>query len=733
MSVKLFVTALLVTSATLSTATNTGIFACRTETPPSIDGVLDEQVWEHATPVTDDFIQHSPDCGEPMTEATEIRILYDDDAIYFGLTMYDSCPELFLRILTPRDYDVSTEWIGIWLDTFNDDNNCYAFFVSIENVQQDGRFSEVGGWDISWDAVWESGTSTSETGWSAEFAIPFTAIRYPSTDQQLWGVNFKRRITRTNESAYLFRMADNGNLRIEDFGDLQGLRNLPASRQFELLPYGASKLIHAPGSEEEWDPWANAGLDAKIGISSSAVIDLTVNPDFGQIEADPDEVNLSHWESFLREKRPFFLEGSDLFQMPFSLFYSRRIGAVASNGEIIPIIGGAKLTGTAGGFRFGLMDAYTGRVSEDGELYSPATNYSAFRIVREFGEGSYMGASLTSTDVPSQTDTDYSYGRSGAVDWQIRFLSNHTLNAASAGTWNSVDSVWKNNMAYKASYSYGGDRFDCRAGFYYKEEDFNANMIGYTSCTGDVNTWAGAGLFHPFESNTLQHGWLEFRGYYNRVPGGVVTGRGFNIDAGVVFRNRYHIDFDLGYSGSWTDRYEGPDGTEYDGGLNWGGSCSLDSRRKLYAMFWAGGGSWYEGSSTRFGSWLSFKPASYISFDADISWRATENGRKYNWDIEAWDRQDTDWRTIQLGGTWMFSNDLSLRLTSQISRFQSTWDQTGRDSSNAHWMNVLLGWHFRPGSMLYIMAGENADPDEDGWYSDPEFTVYGKMTWFLPL
>jgi len=249
MSVKLFVTALLVTSATLSTATNTGIFACRTETPPSIDGVLDEQVWEHATPVTDDFIQHSPDCGEPMTEATEIRILYDDDAIYFGLTMYDSCPELFLRILTPRDYDVSTEWIGIWLDTFNDDNNCYAFFVSIENVQQDGRFSEVGGWDISWDAVWESGTSTSETGWSAEFAIPFTAIRYPSTDQQLWGVNFKRRITRTNESAYLFRMADNGNLRIEDFGDLQGLRNLPASRQFELLPYGASKLIHAPGSE----------------------------------------------------------------------------------------------------------------------------------------------------------------------------------------------------------------------------------------------------------------------------------------------------------------------------------------------------------------------------------------------------------------------------------------------------------------------------------------------------
>ena len=710
------------------------VTAVRTASAPTIDGVPDEDVWNLAVPVTDDFIQHRPDCGDPMSEPTEIRILYDDRAMYIGLIMHDSSPESFTRVLTPRDWDVMSEWIGIWLDTFNDDNNCYMFFVSVENVQQDARLCEVGGWDNSWDAVWESGTATTDSGWTAELAIPFSAVRFPGSVEQVWGINFKRTISRTNESGFLFRMADNGEVRIRDFGNLQGLHDLHASRQMELRPYGAARLMYLPDAEDEWDPWANAGLDCRIGISSDAVLDLTINPDFGQVEADPTEINLSHWETFLREKRPFFLEGSDLFSMPFMLFYSRRIGSVADNGEIIPILGGAKLTGTSAGFRFGLLDAWTGRVSEGDELIEAGTNYAAARVLREFGNGTYIGISATSVDIPGQSNTIYTYGRSGAVEGQLRFLENHTIRASAGGTWNSTDSIWKDNLAYSGRYSFENDRLDCRAGFNYTEEDFDANMIGYTSSTGDLSSWARAGLFHPFEdSEVLSHTWMNLYYYYDQIPGGPITGRGLNFGSGLAFRNRYHIDFNISYMGSGFDRYEGPEGTSYEGRMGWSASGSMDSRRQIYAMAWAGGGSWYEGTSLRLGSWINYKPAPHVSFDADLSWRTTDNARKYNWNVEEWDRRDTDWRSVQLSGNWMFSNDLSLRLTSQISRFSTTWDMTGTDSSNGHWMNVLLGWSFRPGSMLYLMVGENAEPDEDGWYSDPELTVYSKLTWFLPL
>jgi hypothetical protein len=710
------------------------VTAVRTDSAPVIDGVPDEEVWNLAVPVTEDFIQQRPDCGDPMSEPTEIRILYDDRAIYIGLTMHDSHPEQFTRVVSPRDTDVMSEWIGIWLDTFNDDNNCYMFFISVENVQQDGRLCEVSGWDISWDAVWESRTATSEDGWTVEVAIPFSAIRFPGSAEQVWGINFKRTISRTNESAYLYRMADNGEVRIRDFGNLHGLHDLPASRQIEFRPYGAARFMHLPDEEDEWDPWASTGLDLRMGISSDVVLDLTINPDFGQVEADPDEVNLSHWESFLREKRPFFLEGADLFSMPFMMFYSRRIGAIADNGEIIPILGGAKLTGAAAGFRFGVLNAWTGRVSEDDELREPGTNYAAARIVREFGNGTYIGFSATSVDIPDQSDTVYTYGRSGAVEGQLRFLENHTIHAAAGGTWNSADSIWKDNFAWRGWYSFENDRWEVDAGFVYREQDYNANMIGYTSSTGEVSSWVEAGVFHPFDDNeVIEHTWVNLNGYYDQVPDGPVTGRGLYLNSGVVFRNRYHIDLDISWDGDFFDRYEGPEGSEYNGGFGWGASGSLDSRRKFYAMAWAGGGNWFEGTSLRLGSWINYKPAPYVSLGADMSWRTTGDARMYNWDIEEWDRRDTDWRSVELSGTWMFSNTLSLRLTSQVSRFEAAWGGTGTESSNGHWMNLLLGWSFRPGSMFYLMVGENAEPDEDGSYSDPELTVYSKLTWFLPL
>ena len=708
--------------------------ATRISEEPVIDGIPNEPVWNSTIPVEDDFIQHRPDCGEPMSEKTEIRVLYDDKNLYFSFIMHDSHPEEFTRRLASRDSDFPGEWIGIWLDTYNDDNNAYYFFTSIDNVQQDGRLCTVSGWDSNWDGIWESATAVSDSGWTAEFAIPFSLLRYSDDEEQEWGINFKRTINRTNESAFLFRMGDNGQIKIQDFGNLLGLNSLPSTRKVEFRPYGAGRIQYLPEADKKWDPWLNAGVDTRIGLSSELLLDLTVNPDFGQVEADPDEANLSHWETYLSEKRPFFLEGSDMFSMPFSLFYSRRIGSVAPDGNIIPILGGAKLTGSINGFRIGFLDAYTGSVKNDSMTLVNPVNYSAGRIVREFGEGTYIGISGTSTDVPEYDGSEYAYGRSGALDAQVTFLENHRISSSVAGTWNSFESVWKNNLAYRTFYRFDNDRFDFSGGCSFQEENFNANMIGYTSSTGDVNTWIRTGLYQPFNNNDVfQTWWGNINARYSRVPGGPVTGQGISFNSGLAFRNRYHINIDLGYNGAWTDRYEGPEGTEYKGGLNAEFSCSTDSRKMLHGYIWGEMSSYCEGTSTVAGMSVIFKPAANIAFGTDLDWSMTSNARKYNWNLDEWDKRDTDWRSIQMTANWMFSNYLSLRLTSQVSRFSADWD-TGDNSRNlSHWMNTLLSWQFLPGSMFYFMIGENAEPDEiTGEFGKPEFTVFTKLTWFLP-
>jgi hypothetical protein len=705
--------------------------AVRTDRPPSLDGIPSETVWAEAVPVDSPFIQHRPSCGEPLTEPTEIRVLYDDRCLYIAFSLRDSHPESFRRILAPRDEDFSTECAGIWLDTFDDDNNAYFFFVSIENVQQDGRLCEVSGWDLHWDAVWESATASSDSGWSAELAIPFSALRYSSDSTQVWGVNFKRTITRTNESGFLFPMADDGTVRIADFGELTGLEDLPDTRRVELRPYAAGRL-NSGTENEEWDTWGSAGVDCRVGIATSSVLDLTVNPDFGQVEADPDQANLSNWEPYLTERRPFFMEGADLFSLPFMLFYSRRIGSVASDGEIIPILGGAKLTGVSSGFRYGVLEAYTRSVSEGGQIIEPATNYAVTRLLREFGQGTYLGLSMTSTDMPGVDGAAYQYGRSGAVDGQLQIAGCHTLSGAVAGTWNSDMERWTDNLAWKGWYGYSDERFSGSTGFSYKEDDFDANLIGYTSATGEVSTWTEAELFMPSQGGgTLDHGWLNAYYGYDQVPGGPITSRELYLDGGVVFSNRFYVGANASASGSWTDRYEGPDGQEYDRGVNLSLNASNDSRRKLYVYAWGGFGGYRNGRSRDLGAWINYKPTPSVSLVADIGWSITDNALRYNWSAGSLDSRDTDWQSLELSGSYMFSNDLSLTLSSQLSSFTSIYGLTGTTETLNHWMNALLSWSFRPGSMLYLLAGEDAEPEEDGTLGEPHFTIYSKVTWFI--
>ncbi|PIE51950.1 hypothetical protein CSA37_09235 [Candidatus Fermentibacteria bacterium] len=335
---------------TLLTEFLIGILAGTAESPPVIDGLLDDLCWSQAAVETSSFTAFAPVCDVPLSQPTAVRIMYDSQYLYAGCFMHDPDPSRINHQAGARDEWAPVDRISIYLDTFNDDSNCYVFTVTVDNTQMDSRRTAAGGFDDNWDAVWSSAVMECDSGWSAEFAIPLSALRYPSGEEQLWGINFYRGISYSNEGGYMFRMKEQGGIDVSLFGDLEGLSDLPSSHSIEFRPFVAGRLQFTNGDDLFDDRWSTFGADIKIPLGIQTVLDVSVLPDFGQVESDADQGNISHWASWLNEKRPFFMEGTEVFDMPFNMFYSRNIGSIASNGELIQILGGAKITGTNGSF-----------------------------------------------------------------------------------------------------------------------------------------------------------------------------------------------------------------------------------------------------------------------------------------------------------------------------------------------------------------------------------------------
>jgi len=386
--------------------------------PIEIDGKLDEVTWERTSVLTD-FTQHEPDEGAPATERTEVRIFYSEDSIYIGVRAFDSNPEKIKAILARRDSNCPSDWIRIYVDSYHDHLTAFEFAVNPAGVKRDVYWSNDRRADDDWDAVWDVEVSQDEQGWGAEFRIPFSQIRFPEKEFQTWGFQASRVIARKNETSY-WRHVPKGVPRfVSLFGDLKGITGIPAPKRLQFLPYTMGRSSFQP--KEEGNPFqtgssylANLGLDLKYGVSSNLTLDATFNPDFGQVEADPAQVNLTAFETYFPEKRPFFIEGKNMMSFPFgirmgreSLFYSRRVGRAPQGDpssaqysqipENTTILGAFKLTGkTAQGWSIGLMEALTGKEKasvitwEDEktkEAVEPLTNYFLGRIEKEFRDG----------------------------------------------------------------------------------------------------------------------------------------------------------------------------------------------------------------------------------------------------------------------------------------------------------------------------------------------------------
>jgi hypothetical protein len=398
--------------------------------PIRIDGRLDESSWQEA-PVGTGFIQAEPDEGELSTLHTEVRVLVDDDAIYVSGRMFDPDPSQIAQQLVRRDdRGPYFDWFGVYIDTNLDRRTGYGFQVNASGVQVDKYMFDDHMDDVTWDAVWASAVEIDSLGWTAEFRIPLSQIRYSSREgAQTWGVNFSRRRVASAEVSHFAsyvrqRAEEEGN--VSRFATLEGVRVPRSVRRIEGRPYVLSSLHRGPADEA--DPFfdgsetgARVGADFRFGLGSAFTLDATVNPDFGQVEADPAEINLTAFETFFDERRPFFVEDAQVFDFGLSggrnqLFYSRRIGRapqgdVASDGsysdvaDAATILGAAKLTGRSeGGLSMGLLAALTDKETgrawvDDGVVESvvePRTVYAAGTAQQDFNDGaSQVGAIAT--------------------------------------------------------------------------------------------------------------------------------------------------------------------------------------------------------------------------------------------------------------------------------------------------------------------------------------------------
>ena len=403
------------------------ITAARAGQSVRVDGRLDDAAWAAATPVTS-FTQADPTEGAPVSERTEVRVLYDGDALYVGARLHDRGKPSFR--LGRRDMELGDgDWFSVVLDAHHDHRNAVAFLVNSVGVKRDATRGENGS-DVTWDAVWDAAVTADSSGWTAELRIPFSQLRFDAARLEQWGVQFERWIGRKNEYAmFAFTpKAERGG--VARYAHLQGLRGIAAGNKLEVLPYSVAKAEYvAPGL----DPFrrrgqrsAAAGVDLKYKLSSKLTLDATINPDFGQVEVDPAVVNLSDVETFYEERRPFFVEGAQIFRFgsaaigpsaaASNVFYSRRIGRAPQLGGLVPesdvptaanILGAAKVSGrTAGGWSLGLLDAVTDRevarsYAADGTVeragVEPMTNYLVARAGRQLNGGSTdIGAVVTS-------------------------------------------------------------------------------------------------------------------------------------------------------------------------------------------------------------------------------------------------------------------------------------------------------------------------------------------------
>jgi len=541
--------------------------------PPTIDGDLSDSIWSH--PQMDfagDFRQYRPDEGEPATESTLVAVAYDEAAIYFAFWCYDSEPEKIAGQLVRRDRHSESDLIAVRLDPYHDHQTGYDFYVNAAGVQLDARLYNENHNDYAWDGVWESAVRMQPWGWSVEIRIPFYCLRFAEKENHVWGCDFARAISRKDESfRWSFTPIAEGGF-VSNFGHLTGLRGISPGSHIELLPYAVSSFEtepKRPGNPNGKDFLGNVGFDLKYALTSNLVVDVTINPDFGQVELDRPVLNLSTFETRFEERRPFFLEGAELFQAEYSMFYSRRIGRRPNAYIQYPgyyhydpdymysidypkattILGAAKITGKLGsGTSIAILGAVTDEekasyaartnietdslgnivacdtVHREG-IVEPMAGYSVVRVKQDLFEHSNIGGILT----VASRDTEHP-AVTGAADWRL-FTNGGVWCFRGQSVFSRVDSEDIGFATDATIEKVAGEHFHMAIGAVIKDRYLQINDLGYTT----RNNWRSGWLWMHYE--TRDDWWIIRRSWNNFNMSGAWNYDGDNINKNWNFSN----------------------------------------------------------------------------------------------------------------------------------------------------------------------------------------------------
>ena len=579
--------------------------AIRLAQPLTIDGVLRESMWQTAERITG-FAQRDPTEGAVPTESTVVYIAYDDAALYIGARLYDSHPDSIVARLARRDEGTSSDRFQMFIDPYHDKRSGFYFGISAAGTLYDGTLYNDDWDDNSWDGVWEGKVTRDELGWTVEMRIPYSQLRFVKKTEYVWGINFRRDIARKNEFDYLVYTPKNGSGFVSRFVDLVGIARIEPPRRLEVLPYATSRAAFTPHASG--DPFNDGsqlsqgfGADVKFGLGSNLTLNATVNPDFGQVEVDPAVVNLSDVETTFSEKRPFFVEGSSIFDFGFGgqrnfwgfnwpgprFFYSRRVGRSLSVGapdggyadapDGAHILGALKLTGkVAGSWNVGGLTAVTGReratyVDSQSTRWSqeiePLTAYGVYRAQKEFAKGR-QGLGFLSTvasrmfDDPALRASRNSSGLMfGADGWTFLDTSRTWVTTAwvsatrIAGTPERMTAVQQNSTHYFQQPDQGRFSVDSSA------TSLTGGAVRVTLAKQKGKTFVNAafGAITPgYDLNDL--GFLSRTGLYNAHVGGGRTwtkpGKLFRYaeTGGALFAN-YDWDGNINWSGAYNFGY----------------------------------------------------------------------------------------------------------------------------------------------------------------------------------
>jgi hypothetical protein len=492
------------------------LLGIKTDSPIKVDGLLDEPIWEFAPEATN-FIQLQPEKGNPASERTVVKILFDDGYIYFGFWCYDSEPDKIVGRMTKRDTDIrSDDSVYVLLDTFHDRRTCYYVCTNLLGTQWDGRITENGRtFDSTWDGIWKSGAQRTDFGWTAEFAIELSSIKYKPGENRTWGLSLGRGIPRKLEFNFWTGPLESA-YKVSLFGELKGLDLKKSENKFQIIPHIIGK------AQEGQKTTADVGLDARYAFSQTVSGNLTINPDFAIIEADQEVINLTRFETFLPEKRNFFLEGSEIYSQRIQLFYSRRIS---------DIYGGAKVYGKAGGYEF---QGLTAQTRDDEERGEDSANFTVFRLKKDVMKSSNIGLIAANKLVNGKN-----WGTTG-FDTALYFSDTFKFTGQFAMSYGDKNT---DNIAFFLRPSYDTSTFHIHLRYTQLGTNFadNANKVGFVR---DDNRRE---LDSAVEKTFFPKKWgiqrIEYESNYNIYWGLDGTLRSWKIDQDLGFdlKNKFSI------------------------------------------------------------------------------------------------------------------------------------------------------------------------------------------------